>query len=157
MNIVYRRATAQDVPVLHRLLVENAANDGGHFAGTEASLMQHGFGPGPKFRVVLAERDGETLGLALFFAEYSSWRGSVGAFLQDLYVRPDARGLGLGRGLLAAVQRDSADWGGTFLTLMVHPANQNGRGFYAAQGFVLRGEQHWLILEYPASGRMMNP
>ncbi len=157
MNIVYRRANALDVPILHHLLLENAANDGGHFAGTEASLMQHGFGAEPKFRVMLAERGDETLGLALFFPEYSSWRGSVGAFLQDLYVRPDARGLGLGRGLLVAVQRESADWGSTFLTLMVHPANQNGRGFYAAQGFVLRGEQHWLILEDPALARLMQP
>lgn len=155
--MTYRRAVEADAGVIHALLAENAANDGGHFAGTEATLRQFGFGPDPKFRVVLAERGDDVLGLALFFPEYSSWRGGVGAFLQDLYVRPEARGMGLGRGILAAVQSDSSDWDSTFLTLMVHPANAGGRAFYAALGFRRRGEAEYMILEGSGLERLTSP
>lgn len=153
--MTYRRAAADDVAVIHALLCENARNDNGVIAGSTDTLLRHGFGSDPKFRVVLAEQADEALGLALFFPEYSSWRGTVGAFVQDLYVRPKARGRGLGRALLAAVQRESADWDSTFLTLMVQHKNKKGQEFYAAQGFTLRANADCLICEGAALNTLM--
>jgi len=54
----------------------------------------------PPFSCLIAERDGEPVGFALFFASYSTWRGRPGIYLEDLYVTPDARGLGIGKALL---------------------------------------------------------
>ena len=87
--IGYRRASAADIALIHALLVENASNDGGQIEGTRDALLRYGFGPDPLFRTVLAF-DSQPLGLSLFFPEYSSWRGAVGVYVQDLYLRPAA-------------------------------------------------------------------
>ncbi len=144
--ITYRRALADDVALIHTLLVENATNDGGRIAGSPETLLRHGFGPQPLFRAVLAYDD-QPLGLSLFFPEYSSWRGTTGVFIQDLYLRPEARGKGIGKGLLSASMAESADWQPQFLTLMVQRKNANARGFYAALGFGPRDPSDQLILE----------
>ncbi|MGA8622548.1 MAG: GNAT family N-acetyltransferase [Candidatus Sulfotelmatobacter sp.] len=71
---------------------------------TEADLTKDGFGTNPKFRALIAERDGEAAGYALFFGYYSSWAGP-GLFLEDLFVRPQYRSRGIGKALLASVAR----------------------------------------------------
>ena len=144
--ITYRRALDSDAGLIHSLLVENATNDGGRIAGTPETLLRHGFGPQPLFRAVLA-LDDQPLGLSLFFPEYSSWRGATGVFIQDLYLRPVARGIGIGRGLRAASLAESDDWQPQFLTLMVQRKNANAQGFYAALGFGPRDPSDQLILE----------
>jgi GNAT superfamily N-acetyltransferase len=72
---------------------------------TEAELMRDGF-PGAAgeryFEAILAEEDGEPAGLALFFPVYSTWRGRA-MHLEDLFVRPRFRGLGIGKALLTKV------------------------------------------------------
>jgi GNAT superfamily N-acetyltransferase len=144
--IRYRRALASDADLIHDLLVENATNEGGQIAGSPETLLRHGFGPVPLFRVVLALGD-QALGLSLFFPEYSSWRGVMGVFVQDLYLRPSARGRGLGRGLLGASMAEASDWHPQFLTLMVQRKNANAQGFYRALGFILRDASDQLVLE----------
>lgn len=143
--IGYRRANAADIALIHALLVENASNDGGQIEGTRDALLRYGFGADPLFRAVLAF-DSQPLGLSLFFPEYSSWRGAVGVYVQDLYLRPAARGRGIGRGLLAATMQHSADWEPQFLTLMAQRKNAKAQGFYAALGFELRFASDQLIL-----------
>jgi len=155
MSAHCRLAGPADIPTIHALLLENAAHDGGDLRGTEASLRQYGFGPDPRFRTVLGQTGDQVLGLSLFFPEYSSWRGTVGLFVQDLYVRPAARGRGLGRGLLAASLRAAADWQPTFLTLLAHHHNATGRAFYAAQGFVQRAQADMLVCEGDALARLL--
>ncbi len=144
--ITCRRALASDAALIHDLLVENATHDGGAISGTPQTLLRHGFGPHPLFRAVLAFDD-QPLGLSLFFPEYSSWRGATGVFIQDLYLRPAARGKGMGRDLLAASLAESADWQPQFVTLMVQRKNTGARGFYAALGFGPRDPSDQLILE----------
>ena len=146
-EIAFRVAVAGDVPAIHALLVENAENDHGHLRGTEESLRRYGFGERPQFRVVLACEGEAVVGLTLVFPEYSSWRGTVGIFVQDLYLKPHLRGLGLGRRLLAETVRACADWEPAFVTLIVHHGNAAAQGFYAAQGFVLREKADLLVLE----------
>lgn len=72
---------------------------------TEADLVRDGFGADPKFRVVIAEWDGKPAGFALFFYNYSTWQGRPGLYLEDLFVRPEFRGNGIGKTLLVHLAR----------------------------------------------------
>ena len=72
---------------------------------TEADLARDGFGPEPKFRVVIAEWDNKPAGFALFFYNYSTWLGRPGLYLEDLFVRPEFRGKGIGKNLLLYLAR----------------------------------------------------
>ena len=143
---VLRPATAQDVPVILRFLQAMAAEAGETVGSTKASLLAHGFGPTPRFRGLIAERETGPLGMVLYFPEYSTWRGEMGLFVQDVYVSPEGRGLGLGRQLLAGAMAH-ADWSPQFLTLMVAHPNAGARAFYEAVGFGLRDNADQLILE----------
>ena len=67
---------------------------------TEADLLRDGFGPEPKFKCVIAEWDGQPAGFALYFYNYSTWQGRPGLYLEDLFVRIEYRGKGIGKALL---------------------------------------------------------
>jgi GNAT superfamily N-acetyltransferase len=67
---------------------------------TEQSLRESLFGPRRHAEVVFAEDDGERVGFALFFHNYSTFLGRPGLYLEDLYVRPEKRGRGYGRLLI---------------------------------------------------------
>lgn len=146
MTAVFRRAKAADAPLIHQLLGEMAAEDGGQILGTVETLLRHGFGDQPRFHAVLAlETSGAALGLLIYFAEYSTWRGALGLYVQDVYLRPAARQKGLGRAILAAALRD-ADWSPGFVTLMVSHKNTAARAFYTRLGFTQRDTTDPLIL-----------
>jgi GNAT superfamily N-acetyltransferase len=68
---------------------------------TEDNLRRHGFGADPLFRCLIAEWAQEPAGFALFFYNYSTWRGQPGLYLEDLFVLPEMRGKGIGKALLA--------------------------------------------------------
>ncbi|MEO8531876.1 MAG: GNAT family N-acetyltransferase [Deltaproteobacteria bacterium] len=146
-DITYRRAVAADADQAHRMLSDLAASDGGALQGTADGLRKYAFGPREWFRLMLAFGDGQPVGIATYFPEYSSWRCGMGTFIQDLWSEPVARGRGVGRGLIAAVQADAADWDSRFVTLMVHRNNPAAQGFYSRQGFVVREDSEYLILE----------
>ena len=67
---------------------------------TEDDLIRDGFSANPKFRVVIAEWDGNPAGMAFFFNNYSTWQGRQGIFLEDLFVRPQFRRKGIGKALM---------------------------------------------------------
>jgi GNAT superfamily N-acetyltransferase len=78
-----------------------------------ATLARYLFGPRPMAEVLIAESDGAAIGFALFFHNFSTFEGRPGLYLEDLFVRPEARGMGAGRALLArlaqiAIDRDCA-------------------------------------------------
>lgn len=142
--IGYRLAVAQDAASLHALLCGLATHDGTSAPGDVASLVAHGFGAHPLFRAVLAEDQGRMLGMVLFYPCYSTLRGKPGLFVEDLFVRPAARGTGLGRSLIAAALR-VADWGPVYVTLGVDPGNATAQAFYARLGFARRGYDLMLL------------
>jgi GNAT superfamily N-acetyltransferase len=98
-----RPATAGDVPVLKTLIHEFAEFEHLPVTVSEASLLRDGFEAGPKFRVLMAEWNGEPAGYAFFFDYYSTFEGRAGLFLEDIYVRELYRGKQIGKALLAGV------------------------------------------------------
>lgn len=141
-----RPARAEDVPTLLRLLTAMAAEEGAQIGSTEASLRTAGFGPKAHFHALLAEDETGPLGMILFFPEYSTWRGEMGLFVQDIYVAPAGRGAGLGRALMAAALAH-APWSPRYLTLMVARGNARARAFYAGLGLTRRDDADQLILQ----------
>jgi GNAT superfamily N-acetyltransferase len=98
-----RPAHAADVPTLNRLVHEFAAFERLPIAATEAALLRDGFSGSPKFRALMAEWNDDAAGYALFFDYYSSFEGRAGLFLEDIYVRDQYRGKGIGKMLMARV------------------------------------------------------
>jgi GNAT superfamily N-acetyltransferase len=100
-----RAATVNDVALLKDFIYELAKyeREQDQVVITEADLVRDGFGRQPKFRALLSEWDGQPAGYALFFGFYSTWEGRPGVFLEDLFVRQEFRGKGIGKALLAKV------------------------------------------------------
>jgi GNAT superfamily N-acetyltransferase len=69
------------------------------------ALTRHLFGKQPAAEVLIAEVDGAPVGFALFFSTFSTFRGQPGLYLEDIFVRQEFRGRGIGRALLASVAR----------------------------------------------------
>jgi GNAT superfamily N-acetyltransferase len=67
---------------------------------SEEDFLRDGFGADPKFKVVFADWDGKPAGFALFFFNFSTWQGRPGLYLEDLFVKPEFRGKGIGKALL---------------------------------------------------------
>src|SRR3990170_6723153 len=102
-DIRIRLATAADAVAIHRMIVELArATDRRQKVTSQPEhFLSHGGGERPAFEAYIAERAGKALGLCLFFYSFSSWRGELGVYVQDLYVSEEVRGCGLGRRLIA--------------------------------------------------------
>lgn len=97
-----RDATRDDVPAILQLIRALAEYEKEPKAAvaTADDLLRDGFGERPLFRVVMAEWDGEAVGFAFYFFNYSTWQGRPGLYLEDLFVRPTHRGQGIGKALL---------------------------------------------------------
>ncbi|HEV2494623.1 MAG TPA: GNAT family N-acetyltransferase [Terriglobia bacterium] len=97
-----RPATAQDVPLILEFIrgLAEYEREPDAVTATEADLLRDGFGSDPKFRVVIAEWEGKPAGFAFFFYSYSTWEGHPSLFLEDLFVRPEFRGKGIGKKLM---------------------------------------------------------
>jgi GNAT superfamily N-acetyltransferase len=97
-----RAATLEDVPLLKKMILEFASFEqlAQEVTVTEETLARDGFGSQPRYRVLLPEWDGKPVGYAFFFGFYSSFQGP-GMFLEDIYVREQFRGKGIGKALMA--------------------------------------------------------
>jgi len=105
--LTIRPATLDDAHLLTTMIHELAEFDRlSHEASViEDDIVRDGFGAPPKFRVVIAEWDGQPAGYALFFEFYSSFQGRAGLFLDDVFVRSEYREHGVGKALIAHVAR----------------------------------------------------
>jgi len=97
-----REASVEDVPLILSFIRELAEyeREPNAVRATEDDLRRDGFAANPKFRVIIAESDGNPAGMAFFFHRYSTWQGRQELFLEDLFVRPQFRGKGIGKALM---------------------------------------------------------
>ena len=105
MPTTIRSATAADIPQILTFIRALAAyeREPDAVTATEADLLRDGFGPNPFYFCLIAEFDGRPAGFAFYFFNYSTWMGRPGLYLEDLFVQPEFRGLGIGKALLEKV------------------------------------------------------
>jgi GNAT superfamily N-acetyltransferase len=131
-----RAAEPTDVPVIRQLVQELAEYEKEPDAveATEADLHAALFGPDPVASCHVAELDGEVVGFALWYRTFSTWTGRPGLWLEDLFVRPAARGTGLGKALLVTLARVCVEHGWTRFEWWVLDWNEPAQGFYRSLG-----------------------
>jgi len=146
MTLSIRPAAPADLPLIAQLIRDLAEYEklADEVRFDEAVLGEKLFGARPYAEVVIGELDGTAQGFALFFHNFSTFEGKPGIYLEDLFVRPEARGSGLGKALLShlamlAVERDCAR-----LEWSVLDWNAPAIGFYQNLGARLMDE--WTIM-----------
>lgn len=131
-----RPATAEDVPAILGFICELA--DYEHLrhevTANEEKLRATLFGEQRYAEVILAEVDGKAVGMALFFHNYSTFLAQPGIHLEDLYVQPEHRGLGLGKALITRLAQLTVERGCGRLEWQVLDWNEPARQFYRSLG-----------------------
>jgi GNAT superfamily N-acetyltransferase len=137
-----RPATPDDAALIHALIRELADYERLAHAvrSTPEMIGEALFGPAPRVFCDIAEAAEGPAGLALWFYDFSTFEGRHGIYLEDLYVRPAARGQGLGKALLQRLARRCRDEGLTRLQWSVLDWNAPAIAFYRALGAEMLGE-----------------
>ena len=146
MSLSIRPATPADLPLIAELIRALAAYEklAGEVRFDEATLGEKLFGPRLYAEVLVGEVDGEAQGFALFFHNFSTFEGRPGVYLEDLFVRPEARGLGLGKALLAELARIAVERDCARLEWWVLDWNEPSIGFYRSLG--ARPMDEWTVM-----------
>jgi GNAT superfamily N-acetyltransferase len=144
-TITIRPATRDDVPLVLEFIRDLARYERleHEVAASEAQLAEALFGERPYAEVVFACIGGEPVGFALFFHNFSTFKGRPGIYLEDLFVRPEARGRGIGKRLLAYLARTAVERRCARLEWSVLDWNEPAIGFYRSLGAVPMDE--WTI------------
>jgi GNAT superfamily N-acetyltransferase len=140
-----REIRPDDVPAVVALVrelaeYEKAADEA---LMTEEQLHAALFGESPKLFGHVAEVGGQVVGMAVWFLNFSTWRGTHGVYLEDLYVQPEHRGSGLGRELLRTLAEVCVEQGYSRLEWSVLDWNTPSIDFYRAAGAVPMDE--WTV------------
>ncbi len=154
--IAVRAATPADLPLIAVLIRDLAEYEklAHEVRFADADLAQHLFGARPYAEVVIGEADGAAQGFALFFHNFSTFEGKPGIWLEDLYVRPAARGGGLGKALLAHLAALAAARGCARLEWSVLDWNAPSIAFYRALGARALDEWTTMRLDGAALARL---
>jgi GNAT superfamily N-acetyltransferase len=149
-------ATRQDAPTLLSLIRGLAAYEKKPNAvvATEQDLLRDAFGPQPRFRALIAERNGEAAGYASFFYFYSTYQGKSALFLEDLFVLDQFRGNGIGMALLSAVAKLAVDEGCFGLRWEVLDWNHPAIEFYEKLGATFLNERKVVAFDENAMRRV---
>jgi GNAT superfamily N-acetyltransferase len=150
-----RPATIDDVRLLRTLIRELAAfeRELDLVSIQESDLERDGFGTSPEFRALIAEWDGKPAGYALFFGYYSTWVGP-GLYLEDLFVRQQFRGKGIGMALLAEVARIALLENRGAIRWEVLDWNERAIGLYKALGAEFPNQWRSVLLTGEALRRL---
>jgi GNAT superfamily N-acetyltransferase len=134
--VIVRRALPKDVPTILRLIRELATYEREPDAvkATVASLVDTLFGADVRVFAHVAELDGQVVGIAVWFINYSTWTGQPGIYLEDLYVTEAARGTGAGKALFRALAQEAVAKGYARIDWAVLDWNAPAMDFYRAIG-----------------------
>lgn len=133
------------IPIIHEM-IDSLADHlqlGHELVATEQDLHEALFGTSPQAEVILAYIGETAAGFALFYNNYSTFRGRCGLHLEDLYVQPEWRGHGIGKRLLAHLARLTLQRGCSRLEWWVLGEDEKAIAFYEALGASAREE--WMI------------
>lgn len=136
MTISIRPAAASDLRLIAQFIRDLAEYEklAHEVRFDEVALGEQLFGIRPFAEVIIGEVDGTAQGFALFFHNFSTFEGRPGVYLEDLFVRPDARGSGLGTALLAALAQIAVERDCARLEWAVLDWNEPSIGFYKSLG-----------------------
>src|SRR6267378_3605644 len=142
-----RKAVPQDIPLILSFIREIAEyeREANAVHATEDDLRRDGFASNPKFRVIISEWNSEPVGMAFFFHHYSTWQGRAGIYLEDLYVRPEFRGRGIGRALIVQLARIALEENCYGIRWEVLDWNAQAIQAYQRQGAKFR--EHWRVMQ----------
>jgi GNAT superfamily N-acetyltransferase len=141
-----RNANPNDIPLILRFIRELAEYEKApeQAVATPEDIRRDGFSTNPKFRVLIAEWEGEPAGFTLFFYHYSTWVGRPTLFLEDLFVLPRFRGRGIGKALLLRLAKMAVDEGCGRFEWQVLEWNTPALEFYESLGAKVMKE--WLTM-----------
>ncbi|MEI7658208.1 MAG: GNAT family N-acetyltransferase [Phycisphaerae bacterium] len=145
MSVRIRPATPHDVPLLCQLIRDLAVYEKleHECRVTPEGLHDAIFGPRPSAKALVGELSGVPEGFALYFTNFSTFLAKPGIYLEDLFVRPHARGSGLGKALLSTLARIAVDQGCGRVEWSVLDWNEPAIGFYKRLGAVPMSE--WTV------------
>jgi len=146
MTVSIRPATSADLPLIAGLIRDLATYEklDHQVRFDEAALGQHLFAPRPHAEVLIGEVDGEPQGFTLFFHNFSTFEGRPGIWVEDLFVRPAARGAGLGKALLRHCAALAVERGCARLEWSVLDWNAPAIALYRALG--ARPLDDWMMM-----------
>ncbi len=145
MSTSVRPAVVDDVPLILSLIRGLAEYEklSDQCVATEDALRASLFGERPAAEVLIGEIDARPMGFALYFTNYSTFLAKPGIYLEDLFVRPEARGRGLGKALIMAVIDTARRRGCGRVEWSVLDWNEPSIAFYKSLGAVPMDE--WTI------------
>jgi len=149
-QLTLRPAEADDASLMAEMVRQLAKyqDQDSEVTARPEDFRRNGFGSDRQFEGIIAEHDGEPVGLAIYFPTYSTWDASRGLFIHDLFVAQSVRGQGVGIRLVREIARIAKERGCTHLQLNVVHANP-ARNFYDRFGFTHRDD----LLTYRLSGK----
>lgn len=146
-----RTATPDDVPQILKFIHELALyeKEPDAVVATESDLLESLFGKHPKVFGLMAEIDNKPVGFAIYFYSFSTWLGCHGIYLEDLYVTPETRGLGVGKGLLRKLAKIALEEGCGRVEWSVLNWNEPAINFYQAIG--AKPQDEWSVYRLTSS------
>lgn len=135
MDLIVRKGIPADVPAVLGLIRELALYEKAplEVTNTEEDMLRDGFGEHPVYRMLVAELNGNVVGMAIYFIKYSTWKGK-GVYLDDIVVTEPMRGKGIGAKLFKAVMQDARDMDAKQMHWQVLDWNEPAIRFYQRYG-----------------------
>lgn len=136
--MILRKATPNDMAAVHQLITELAIfeKEPEAVATTPEELLRDGFSANPLFEALVADVDGQILGMALYYPRYSTWKGKT-LHLEDLIVSEQHRGKGIGLALYQAFIQEAVKQNVRRVEWVVLDWNQPAIDFYEKSGAVV--------------------
>lgn len=149
--MLIRKGTKADMPAVLGLIRELAIfeREPEAVVVTVADLEKDGFGDKPLFHTIIAEKEGEIVGMALYYYRYSTWKGKT-IHLEDLIVKEKMRGTGLGMALYTEIMKQGKEDGVRRIEWNVLDWNQNAIDFYEKSGAKVLDD--WRVVQMTENG-----